>query len=315
MEEKIEHHDASAPGGIGARLRAAREEAGLGLGEVADRLKLSLRQLEAIERDDFAALPGATFVRGFVRNYARFLEVDPEPLMQALEQHFPSAVNDVANLVKGTAAREHAAEPDEAETEASSGDGGKWVLLLLVVAALAGGGYWYVNRDDSPIKAAAEHAANELAPMLTEQSSAPAAKAAASEPAKTVQAAKPASAPMPAPAAAAKPAASAALAAVKPAASAPAKAVKAQPASAPQALGSDRVSVNVKDAAWVSVQDANGRKLIYKVLQPGDATEVTGVAPFKVVVGNADQVELSYNGKPVDLSDKIRGTTAKIQLK
>ncbi|AUH49996.1 DUF4115 domain-containing protein [Chromobacterium sp. ATCC 53434] len=314
MEEKIEHHDASAPGGIGARLRAAREEAGLGLGEVADRLKLSMRQLEAIERDDFAALPGATFVRGFVRNYARFLEVDPAPLMQALEQHFPSAVNDVANLVKGTAAREHAEEPDEEEEEASSGDGGKWALLLLLVAGLAGGGYWYVNRDDSPIKAAAERAANELAPMLTEQSSAPVASAAASTPAKAVLAAKPASAPTIA-ATTPKPAASAALAAVKPTASAPAKLLKAQPASAPQALGSDRVSVNVKDAAWVSVQDANGRRLIYKVLQPGDSTEVTGAAPFKVVVGNADQVELSYNGKPVDLSDKIRGTTAKIQLK
>ncbi|AAQ61201.1 helix-turn-helix domain-containing protein [Chromobacterium violaceum] len=311
MEEKHEYHDAPGHGDIGATLKAAREAAGLGLGEVADRLKLSLRQLEAIERDDFDALPGATFVRGFVRNYARFLEVDPEPLMKALEQHFPSAVNDVANLVKGTAAREQAPEPAEAVEEVSGG-GGKWVILLLLAAAVAGGGYWYASRDSSPEKPA-EHAANELAPMLTEQSSAPAASAAAaSEPAKPVQAARPASVPT---AAAAKPAASAAQAAAKPVASAPAKAAKAQPASAPQSQGTDKVSVNVKDAAWVSVQDADGRRLIYKVMQPGDPAEVTGTAPFKVVIGNASQVELSYNGKPVDLADKIKGTTAKIQLK
>ncbi|AVG18361.1 XRE family transcriptional regulator [Chromobacterium vaccinii] len=312
MEEKIEHHDTPRPSGIGATLKAAREAAGLGLGEVADRLKLSLRQLEAIERDDFDSLPGATFVRGFVRNYARFLEVDSEPLMKALEQHFPSAVNDVANLVKGTTAREQAPEPVEAVEEAAEAGAGKWVVLLLLGLAVAGGAYWYANRDGSPEKPA-ERSANELAPMLTEQSSAPAAKAAASESAKAaVQVAKPASAPA---AVAAKPVASAAQAAAKPAASAPAKVAKTQAASAPQSQGADKVSINVKDAAWVSVQDADGRRLIYKVMQPGDPAEVVGTAPFKVVIGNASQVELSYNGKPVDLADKIKGTTAKIQLK
>ncbi|UTH72562.1 RodZ domain-containing protein [Chromobacterium sp. IIBBL 290-4] len=320
MEKKIEDHDTPKPRGIGATLKAAREAAGLGLGEVADRLKLSLRQLEAIERDDFDALPGATFVRGFVRNYARFLEVDPEPLMEALEQHFPSAVNEVANLVKGTAAREAQPQPQAAapvEAEPSSGAAGKWVVLGLLAAGLVGGSVWYANRDASGAKPAQE-AESGLAPMLTQHEASMAsasAPVAASAPAVKTVAAKTASAPV----AAAKPASAPtalAKAAAKPVASAPAKlAVNKPQASAPAAQGSDKVSVNVKDAAWVSVQDANGRKLIYKVMQPGDQTEVTGSAPFKVVVGNASQVELSYNGKPVDLADKIKGTTAKIQLK
>lgn len=313
MERTNEHLDAPMPKGIGPSLKAAREAAGLGLGEVADRLKLSMRQLEAIERDDFDALPGATFVRGFVRNYARFLGVDPEPLMQALEQHFPSAVNDVANLVKGTAARDLPQEPEDAPTESREGPSiGKWLALAVIVAGIAGGGFWYANRDDGGAKAE-QHADDQLAPMLTQQHDASAV--AASAPAAATQANSPASAAV----AAVKPAASspAQLAAAKPVASAPAKAVAAKPvASAPAAApGNDKVSVNVKDAAWISVQDATGRKLIYKVMQPGDATEVSGTAPFKVVVGNASQVELSYNGKPVDFSDKIRGTTAKIQLK
>ncbi|KZE86807.1 DUF4115 domain-containing protein [Chromobacterium subtsugae] len=318
MEKKIEHHDSPMPSGIGARLKAAREAAGLGLGEVADRLKLSLRQLDAIERDDFDALPGATFVRGFVRNYARFLEVDPEPLMQALEQHFPSAVNEVANLVKGTAARETAHEAEEPEPAPAGGGAGKWLALLVVAAALAGGGAWYANRDADSAAKQAGSADNQLAPMLTQQREASAAQAVAPA------ADKAASAPVaaaPAPAAQGKPQASAPQAAAKPvakpvaSAAAAVKVAKPAAASAPQAEGSDRVSVNVKDAAWVSVQDANGRRLIYQVMQPGNATEVTGLAPFKVVVGNASQVELNYNGKPVDLSGKIRGTTAKIQLK
>src|SRR4029453_10576049 len=55
----------------GTLLHLAREEAGLTLDAVAQQLKLAPRQVKAIEDDDFAGLPGRTFVRGFVRNYAR----------------------------------------------------------------------------------------------------------------------------------------------------------------------------------------------------------------------------------------------------
>ena len=57
----------------GARLRAAREAAGLSIDAVAQQLKLAPRQVRALEDDDFAQLPGRTFVRGFMRNYARLV--------------------------------------------------------------------------------------------------------------------------------------------------------------------------------------------------------------------------------------------------
>ena len=59
-------------------LRAAREAAGLSLDEVAQQLKLAPRQVRALEEDDFGVLPGRTFVRGFVRNYARLLNLDAD---------------------------------------------------------------------------------------------------------------------------------------------------------------------------------------------------------------------------------------------
>ena len=55
----------------GTRLRLAREAAQLTLDDVAQQLKLARRQVVALESDDVAALPGPTFVRGFIRNYAR----------------------------------------------------------------------------------------------------------------------------------------------------------------------------------------------------------------------------------------------------
>ena len=70
--------------GVGAKLRAARERAGLSLTDVAGHLKFAPRQIEALEADDFANLPELPFVRGFVRNYAKLLQIDSVPLLDAL---------------------------------------------------------------------------------------------------------------------------------------------------------------------------------------------------------------------------------------
>lgn len=71
--------------GIGPRLAAAREAKGLSAAEVASKLRLGVRQVEALEAEAFEQLPGEVFVRGFIRNYARFLEIDPEELLPSQE--------------------------------------------------------------------------------------------------------------------------------------------------------------------------------------------------------------------------------------
>src|SRR6202049_3895771 len=74
----------AASAGPGARLKATREAAGLSLDQVAQQLKLAPRQVRALEEEDFAQLPGRTFARGFVRNYARLLNLDGEDLLSRL---------------------------------------------------------------------------------------------------------------------------------------------------------------------------------------------------------------------------------------
>ncbi len=64
--------------GPGARLATARETLGMSLGDVARQLKLAVKQIEALERDDYDAFPSPVFVRGFLRNYARLLQLDLE---------------------------------------------------------------------------------------------------------------------------------------------------------------------------------------------------------------------------------------------
>src|SRR5689334_7063572 len=73
---------------VGAELQRAREARGLALAEVAQQLKFAPRQLEALEQDRFDLLPGGTFARGMVRNYARLLKIDPEPLVRSVGDRF-----------------------------------------------------------------------------------------------------------------------------------------------------------------------------------------------------------------------------------
>jgi cytoskeleton protein RodZ len=64
------------PSTPGAKLRAAREAQGLSMQDVATRTRIAQRQLEAIERDDYSALPGIPYAVGFARAYARAVDLD-----------------------------------------------------------------------------------------------------------------------------------------------------------------------------------------------------------------------------------------------
>lgn len=76
---------------VGERLRAAREALGLDVATVAASLKLSKRQIDALEAGDWSKLPGNTFIRGFVRNYARVVQLDADLLLADLDAPAPIA--------------------------------------------------------------------------------------------------------------------------------------------------------------------------------------------------------------------------------
>ncbi|MDD5176509.1 MAG: DUF4115 domain-containing protein [Sterolibacterium sp.] len=73
----------------GRSLREAREARGLSIADVAQSIKFSPRQIETIERDDYAKLPGATFVRGFIRSYAKLLHLEEQSLLTMLDRQTP----------------------------------------------------------------------------------------------------------------------------------------------------------------------------------------------------------------------------------
>lgn len=87
----------------GRSLREARETRGLTIADVVNSIKFSSRQIEAVERNDFARLPGATFVRGLIRSYAKLLQLDPHPLLAMMDREIVQADTQI-HLPKDTGA-------------------------------------------------------------------------------------------------------------------------------------------------------------------------------------------------------------------
>jgi cytoskeletal protein RodZ len=140
---------------FGEDLRRERELRQISLREVAEATKISLRYLEAMERNDFAGLPGGVFNRGFVRAYCQYIGVDPEGmvnsyLLEEKSQSVPGDRNARPPLLRGqpsavkirfAAGAERAAEERARRRRALL----RWGLLLVVLLGLAVCGYLYVR--------------------------------------------------------------------------------------------------------------------------------------------------------------------------
>jgi transcriptional regulator with XRE-family HTH domain len=75
--------------GVGEQLRQARLKQGIDLKEAENTTKIRLRYLEAMENEEFSVLPGRVYVIGFLRTYAKFLNIESEKLIDALKAAYP----------------------------------------------------------------------------------------------------------------------------------------------------------------------------------------------------------------------------------
>src|SRR5438477_1985189 len=76
-------------GDFGSRMRHAREQRGVSLRQIAETTKISVSQLEALERNDVSRLPGGIFSRAFVRSYASEVGLDPEEMVRDFLAQYP----------------------------------------------------------------------------------------------------------------------------------------------------------------------------------------------------------------------------------
>lgn len=91
--------------GPGARLREARERAGLGVEDVAAQLHLDRHTVDGLEADNFDRLPAPTFVRGYLRAYARLLDLPHAPIIEAFDRRGLAPPALIADIATGQEAR------------------------------------------------------------------------------------------------------------------------------------------------------------------------------------------------------------------
>ncbi|MCX7150705.1 MAG: DUF4115 domain-containing protein [Rhodocyclales bacterium] len=125
--------ESNTPGSV---LRRTREARGQSIADVVQVIRFSPRQIEALERDDYASLPGSTAVRGMVRNYAKFLKLDAAPLLAQLEPAVPVPEADVRPPTN----MGEAEQPTVFERVPL-----KFIIVGAAILLLVLAGYWYSN--------------------------------------------------------------------------------------------------------------------------------------------------------------------------
>src|SRR4051794_1611568 len=83
---------------LGEKLRQAREAKGIKIGEVADQTRISPLYIESIENDDYRALPGGIFNRGFVKSFAKYVGVDEQEALSDYARLLYETEGDVENV-------------------------------------------------------------------------------------------------------------------------------------------------------------------------------------------------------------------------
>ncbi|NCF65429.1 MAG: DUF4115 domain-containing protein [Chloroflexi bacterium] len=97
LKRSISLHRSTKMDELGLILQEARENKGLTLEEVQEQTRINTTYLAALEKGEYNVLPSPVHVRGFLRNYARFLDLDPQPLLERYKQSQSYQPTPVAN--------------------------------------------------------------------------------------------------------------------------------------------------------------------------------------------------------------------------
>lgn len=287
------------PGTAGSLLAQAREAAGLTLAAVAQQLKLAPRQVKAIEEDDFAHLPERTFVRGFVRNYARLLHLDPALVLAALPDANNASALDPPSLAGTSRVMGELPESQPAYRRPA-----RWAIPLALVAIIAVTAAYELTRPavDAPVAVSATPTSGSGAASPT----APVAPATSANPSGTAL-------PNPLLADPLRAQSSAAGSTPKTDASTPAVTAPSPAAFAPDGIEAPLV-LAFRGASWAEVKDRGGAVVLSTIGINGATHSVRGSPPFEVWLGNADVVTVTYRGQPVDLAPYTKLNVARLTL-
>jgi cytoskeleton protein RodZ len=300
---------------VGATLAAAREEQQRSLESVAADLHLQPAVVRAIENGDEAKLPVTTFLRGYVRSYARLLGLDDTPLtaqLPVLNDYRPAPLKRVGMRRPGVSLPR-----------------GKWFMWSLGLAALVVVVIYGVPAMERLwSQRISEPESDQLRLPLAESQESP-------ESAESVLSPLPSELPVDEPPLAEAEMTGTAQSVV---AGAPGdqpetdeeeqpepeqtlnvevdndKEKPSRPSEvAPQTAGPAVIKMRFREDSWVEME-ANGRKLVVGTQPAGSERTVRAEPPIQLLLGNAPGVEITYRGQAVDVASYQRGKVARLTL-
>jgi len=278
--------------GPGAMLARARAERGLNIAEVAEHLKYRVRQIEALEADDYGKLPESAIVRGMIRSYVKYVGKDPAPFLQAFER---CTVPAHASVDLST---QRIPFPDGSKRTTHLYVALSVIVLFAIVVVLY---EWHFSVVLPPEVVISSQTRTAPAPT-------PAA------PAKTVVSAILAKTNSALPANSAK--AETAVSETPPASDIPDTPV-AMPRpeeAAASTEGMPRIEFEFQRESWVEIKDRGGKILLSQINSAGTQKAVDGEPPFSITIGNAGGVRVTYKGVPVDLKRYMKSDVARLTL-
>ena len=290
MDPVVDNADNAASRTLGQALCAERERQGLSRSDAAQRLHMSAWQVEALETGDYDKLPKGTFLRGFVRNYAKVLGLASDAILGLLPEEAPR--DKKPGIVVPTQNIRFDPIGDRLQNPYVKAGALAFVALALGFAAM----YWvFYMRPAQNVAAARKNAetASQSTPLKA--------------PKPELYAQAPVAVPEPAPVRMEVPR------------GAP---VKPEPAKAEAAkgellrIGTDGkvIKLRFKGSSWVEIRDKKGKVLLSRLNPAGSEAEVAGQPPFNVIIGNAPEVQVFYNDHEFDLEPHTKVAVARFTV-
>ncbi|GAA4896846.1 RodZ domain-containing protein [Ferrimonas pelagia] len=303
MTDELENEKRLDP--PGPMLKHAREQAGLSTQQVAQRLNLRHSVVVGLEQDTFEPGMSITYIRGYMRNYARLVGLDEQRLNEALDAvHQP----EVTKPMQSFSGRTHREKHDSRWMMLS------WLLGFGLVGVILWGLFGRTESletppadetqvqtpeiiDEAPVAVQLPEVEPELsqaapeseAPLVDDASTAPlpeqdepAVSEPKPEPIETVEMIQP-------------------------------EPEMAAPVAEP-AVATDTLTITLNADCWMLVQDADGQVLVEGLKGLGFNEVVSGKAPFSLRLGAPEAVSLEFNGDSVDLSSFRAGRVARVTL-
>ena len=274
--------------GSGSILTAARKLQNKTVEEIADELNLSVTQIRTIESDQSEGLPEPTYVRGYIRSYARLLGLDADDVLE----HYLNP-----NWQKGARLDDMPRDIGSADESRSGGffTPVKLVVLLLIagVAAyllLSGKLNGLVSSQNQPTPSSSPSVSNVASNQSQVNDTETPSSSLVTNETPSVE--------------------GAAATTIENIGTESETSTETSPAESSE----NSLVLNFSDTSWVDIRDGNGERLAYKSYAKGEVLTVSSETQMSVFLGNAKAVSADLNGTPYDISQFREGVFARFTV-